>query len=322
MPDSEFKTARESFRRGELAEAVEICARGIQSAQLRGDAPQLWELRTLLSRCLCAQGHHPEALSLLEPPPLKEEVGPEIRARVLNQRGFAFSQTGNLAATRAAVDEALELASAAGLELLVAEIEMTRCTLFFYLGRYDAVESCARVALKIAQEQHSVFIEACGAAGMGKAAMYRGQHAEAIRWFERAIILFESEGASFYASSMGGEVGCCHFVLHEDDKAQQYFSAALEASERAGALPRYHIDLANMGCLHLRRGECAAAISHFQRALDIARELGDLISTSKWLWNLARAYSYMGNPALSHSFQKQSDDVSRQVDKARAAASS
>jgi tetratricopeptide (TPR) repeat protein len=85
-------------------------------------------------------------------------------------------------------------------------------------------------------------------------------------------------------------------------------------------MPGYQINLANIGNIHLRRGEYAAAISRYQEALEIARKLGDAISVSKWLQNLALTYSNMGNPALAASFQKQADMAAADVEKARAAA--
>jgi tetratricopeptide (TPR) repeat protein len=293
----------------------------MERAKSRGDAAETWGLRTLLSQCICAQGRHADALSLLEPPASKEDIGPETRARVLNQRAFVQSQTGNFVATSASVDEALELAVAAGSELLVAEIEMTRCTLFFYLGSYDAVESCARVALKIAQREHSAIIEASATAGVGKAEMYRGRHSEAIVWFERALKLYESEGATHFANAMRGELGCCHLALHEDDKALEYFLPALKSSEDAGALTRYHIDLADVGAVHFHRGQYSDALPYFQKAAAIARKLGDPISTSKWLHNLSLTYARLGEETLAKTCQFEAEHASQIVAKARDAAS-
>jgi len=119
---------------------------------------------------------------------------------------------------------------------------------------------------------------------------------------------------------MRSELGCCHFALPEDDKAFEYFTHALRVSREAGALASVHIDLANMGCMHLRRSEFAAAISPFQEALQIARKFGDELSVSKWLQNLALAYSQMGNPALSACFQKQAEEAAKSVEVERARA--
>jgi tetratricopeptide (TPR) repeat protein len=257
---------------------------------------------------------------VLEGAPITEDLSAETRARVLNQKAFALSRGGNFAGTREALDAASGLASTANSPVLNGEIEINRSTLFFYLGKYDEVETCARKALEIGERQKLPMIEASACAGVGKSYMYRERQADAIPWFERARDLYEKEGATAYAEIMRSELGCCHFALHEDDKAFEYFTRPLRVSRESGALASLHIDLANMGCLHLRRGEFAAAISHFQEALQIARKLGDEISVSKWLRNLALAYSQMGNPALSAGFQKQADDVTKSVETARARA--
>jgi tetratricopeptide (TPR) repeat protein len=79
-----------------------------------------------------------------------------------------------------------------------------------------------------------------------------------------------------------------------------------------------HTDLANMGCLYLRHGEYAAALSHFQEALDIARQLGDKISIAKWLHNLGFTYARMGNPILAKNYQLEEERMNQQVAAARA----
>jgi tetratricopeptide (TPR) repeat protein len=257
---------------------------------------------------------------VLEAASFSDDVCIETRVRVLNQKAFGLNRSGKLLEAKETLHQAKELANVAGSPALLGEIEIGRSTLFFYLAKYDKVQACARAALEIGVEQSVPMIEAGACAAMGKSHMYRERQADAIPWFERALTIYEKEGVSFYADIMRSELGCCHFALHEDDKAFEYFTHALRVSRDAGALASLHIDLANMGCLHLRRGEFAAAISHFQEALQIARKLVDEISVSKWLRNLSIAYSQMGNPALSAGFQKQSEEVAKSVETARALA--
>ena len=251
---------------------------------------------------------------------MSEEVPVETRARVLNQKGFALSRSGDFFAAKEALGAALCLGMVEGSRALVAECEINRSTLFLYLGKYDEVESAARVALEIGEAENLPLIQASACASVGKSHMYRNRQADAILWFERALTIYEKEGHTAYADIMRSELGCCHFALHDDDKASEYFTHALKVSREAGALASLHIDLANMGALHLRRGEYAAAISHFQEALQIARKLGDGISVSKWLQNLALTYSQMGNPGLSAGFQREAEEVEKRVNEARAAA--
>jgi tetratricopeptide (TPR) repeat protein len=320
VTSTERSDALAAFRCGKLSEAILLCERGIEHIKVEGSPEEFWLLRVLLARCLSYQGDFAKSVAVLEAASFSDDVCIETRAQVLNQKAFGLSRSGKLFEAKETLHQAKELANAAGSPALLGEIEINRSTLFFFLAKYDEVETCARAALQIAVEKNLPMIEASACAGMAKSHMYRERQADAIPWFERALTIYEKEGVSFYADIMRSELGCCHFALHEDDKAFEYFTHALQVSREAGALASLHIDLANMGCLHLRRGEFAAAISHFQEALQIARKLGDEISVSKWLRNLSVAYSQMGNPALSAGFQKQSEEVAKSVETARARA--
>ncbi|SRR6266436_979584 len=160
------------------------------------------------------------------------------------------------------------------------------------------MEQCARAALVITEEMGTMGGEGSAGAGIGKCFRVRQRWDDAIQWYERAPLAFTNDGAGFYASWMQSELRCCYLVLREYDKAMQLFSEALKYAQEVGALASQHTDLANIGFVHLSRGEYAAAISDFQRALEIARGLGDEISIGKRLRNLATTYSCMGNPNL------------------------
>ena len=66
-------------------------------------------------------------------------------------------------------------------------------------------------------------------------------------------------------------------------------------------------------------GEYTTALAHSQKALGIARALGDQISTGKWLRNLT--YKSMGNLMMATSYEFGCRLVNRKVGQARAAAS-
>lgn len=322
MSADELRLAMAAYKGGQLAEAIDLCDRGIARVEVLREHDEAWRLRILLSQCLCYQGNFARSMALLEGASMSDGVSPETRARLLNQRGFALSRSGDFGGAKAALDGALRLAAEDGSRRLLAEIEINRSTLFFYLGNYTEVETCARAALDIGEAENLPLIQASACAGLGKSYMYRDRQAEAIPWFERALTIFEEESHTSYADIMRSELGCCHFALHDDDKAFELFTHALRVSRESGALASLHIDLANMGALHLRRGEYAAAISHFQEALQIARKIGDTISVSKWLKNLSLSYESMGNPELAKSFELESERVNQRVAQARAAAAS
>jgi tetratricopeptide (TPR) repeat protein len=274
----------------------------------------------LLSQCYWAKGRVEEALLLPSAPLQSDPTSAEIAARLRNQKGFMLAQTGKFREAREELAEALRLAEECGLDGLVADIQINRGTLFFYLADYDSMEQCARSALAIAEKMGTPEGSAC--AGIGKCFRVRQHWDEAIQWYERALLAFTNDGSGFYASWMQSELGCCYLVLREYDRAMQLFSEALKYSQEAGALASQHTDLANIGLVHLSRSEYAAAISDFQKALEIARGLGDEISIGNWLRNLATTYSRMGNPSLSATYQKEAEEVAGRVNEARARAAS
>lgn len=321
-PSEERLEGLAALRAGRLAEAISICERGIERTRAQDEQDEFWRLCVLLSQSQGYQGEFGPSVAVLEAAPLDEGVSVETRVRVLNQKAFALGRRGDLGAGKEALEAALNLATKGNVSpALVAEIEVTRSTLLFYLAKHDEVETCARAALKIATEENLPMVEASACAGVGKSYMYRERHADAISWFQQAAAIYEREGATFYADIMRSELGCCHFALREFDKAFTYFAHALSVSRQSGALASLHIDLANMGCLHLCRGEYAPAISHFEEALRIARQLQDVTSVSKWLSNLALAYSRMGNLALAKTYELEAERVKQTVAEARTAAS-
>jgi tetratricopeptide (TPR) repeat protein len=70
-------------------------------------------------------------------------------------------------------------------------------------------------------------------------------------------------------------------------------------------MPNYQVCLANIANVYLYRRQFLAAISYYQQALELARQLGDQLSIGKWLRNLGQAYAHLGNPALAQGFESE-----------------
>lgn len=322
ISESGLPGAIDAYKRGACDEAILICETEVRAAGQTVNDLRLCGFHVLLSQCYWAKGNVEQAVLLPAPPSPNDPTSAEIAARLRNQKGFVLAQTGKFLEAREELAEASRLAERCGLDGLVADVQINRGTLFFYLADYDSMERCARAALAIAEKMGTPGVEGSACSGIGKCFRVRQSLNEAIQWYERALLAFTTDGSGFYASWMRSELGCCYLGLREYDKAMQCFSEALEFSQEAGSLASQHTDLANIGFVHLSRGEYAAAISHFQKALQIARGLCDDISIGKWLRNLALTYSRMGNLNLSATYQKEAEEVGKRVDQARALAAS
>lgn len=316
------EAASTAFNCGDLKACVDIAARGVREAREQGKEADVWRLRCLLAQCYGVQGRFQEALLCVEEGDEHKPATPDIRVQLMIHRAFYLTQLGNYALAKRTLDEAASLVHAEGKPTQLSEIYVSRMTLFFYLADYDRMEESAHCALVASEGQDAALTEAWAASGVGKSLMVRSRFPEAIKWYERAHSIFVREGSPFHAAQMRSELGCCYYGLGEDERALECFVESLKASLNADGMPGYQINLANIGNIHLRRGEYAAAISSYQQALEIARKLGDQISVSKWLNNLALTYQQMGNLELAERFRTEADQVARKVDAARALAAS
>jgi tetratricopeptide (TPR) repeat protein len=312
-----LEDAVSAFRSGGLQRAIELADAALKPLEAANDTCGAWRFRCVKAQSLSVMGSFREALSLLREHESAAE--PEIEVRRKSLAGFLRSRIGQFAIASHHLQRAESVAVAARLHVLLAQLLLYKAALFFYLGDTAELEKCTRRSLKLAEQQKNPFLIGCATGGIGKVYMVKGQAEEAIELYEEALAIFLLQGAELYASGIRSEMGCCYLALRNEEKALPLFSQALEFSVRVGEVTSQHIDLANLGVVHLRRGEYSKAISNFQKAVEIARGLGDSISASKWLGNLSLAYRNMGNSALALVFQKQSEELSAQVERARAA---
>jgi tetratricopeptide (TPR) repeat protein len=119
---------------------------------------------------------------------------------------------------------------------------------------------------------------------------------------------------------MLSELGACHFGLDNLGEALELFLKAEQIDLETCAHPGRQIVIANIGNIYLRRGEYVKAISHYQRAIEIAKQSDDRISVYKWLKNLGVAYSAMSNAAISANFEKQAEAINRVLEEERSRA--
>ena len=105
------------------------------------------------------------------------------------------------------------------------------------------------------------------------------------------------------------ELANCHLHTDEAEKALEFFHKAERVFLESGAVPNYQVCLANIGNVYHYRREFLTAISYYQRAFELERQLGDHLSIGKWLHNLAQAYANLGNPALAQEFENEAKRV-------------
>jgi tetratricopeptide (TPR) repeat protein len=110
-------------------------------------------------------------------------------------------------------------------------------------------------------------------------------------WLDESLGIFEGADARLSVAMVWSELAVCHLGLGADDKAMELFRRAERENGEAGVIHNYQVVLANIGNVYLHRRDHFTAISCYQRALALAREIKDPVSIKKWTRNINLAYA-------------------------------
>ncbi len=110
-------------------------------------------------------------------------------------------------------------------------------------------------------------------------------------WLENSLKIFEAAGSRLDVAMVWSELAVCHLGMGDDEKAMELLRAAEKVTHDAGYVHNYQVNLANIGNVYLHRGDHLTAISYYERALEVAREIKDPVSIKKWTRNIMLAYA-------------------------------
>jgi tetratricopeptide (TPR) repeat protein len=291
LEQSVEELARDLIRMGDLDDANKLVETEIERVGDRNNATELWRLRVIRAQALEARGHVEEALKYLEslPPPPPEDI--ESNAALKLCRGSFSGHLGRYEASHRLLHEAETMARDAGLPKLEGEVYLSRAFVFFLQKDYALSDRMFRAALNIGEQVGGWYFRGHALWGIGKNLMIQEQYHEAMPWLQESLEIFENAGARLSIAMVWSEVAVCQLGLGDDAKAMELFRKAEHVNYEAGAIHNYQVVLANIGNVYLHRRDHFTAISYYQRALALAREIKDPVSVKKWTRNINLAYA-------------------------------
>jgi tetratricopeptide (TPR) repeat protein len=279
--------ARDLLRRGDLEGARAIAEAGVDSAANR------WPYRIILLELQRLRGEREGALHELNrlermDPPADSDL--EYRIGIKKLRGYYSGLLGRYRESHQNLQEAEAMAREAGLLEALAEVYQCQAMIFFLQQDYIASDRIFRLILEISEQISGWYFRGCALWGIGKNLMIQAHHEEAIPWLQKALTTFEEVGAKLLMATVWGELAVCQLGLGNDELSLDLMTRAAAIEREAGAVANYQVALANIGNVYLYRNEYATAISYYQQALAIAREIKDPVSIRKWTYNINLAY--------------------------------
>jgi tetratricopeptide (TPR) repeat protein len=291
MAQPAHELARDLLRLGNLDDANRIAEAEIQRIGDHGNTSELWPFRFIRALVLDAHGHVEQALEYLESPapPVAEDI--ESRAALRMYCGSYSGFLGRYEISHRLLGEAETIARDASLPKILGEIYLSRAFIFFLQKDYASSDGLFRSALRLTERVEGWYLRGHALWGIGKNLMIQEHYEEAMPWLQESLGVFESAGARLRIAMLWSELAVCHLGLGDDEKAMELFRKAERVNYEAGVIHNYQVVLANIGNVYLHRRDHFTAISYYQRALSLAREIKDPVSIKKWTHNINLAYA-------------------------------
>lgn len=293
MEQSTLMEAKRIRRIGNLEGALRIADAEIERIGEHSNSTDVWRFRFLRAGVLEDQGRFEEALCWLESQPAPALDDGQSRAPLLMHRGICCAYLSRHKISHRLLSEAETAARNSGLPRLIGDIRLFRAFIFYRERNYVSSSKLYRSVLDLPEAENDWYLRGHGLWGMGKNLMIQEQYEDAVHWLVRSLEIFESENARLAMALVWSELGVCYLGLGEDVKALGLFRKSEVVDVECGLLHGYQVDLANIGNVYLHRRDYLTALSYYQRAVSLAREIKDPLSVKKWTYNINLTYARM-----------------------------
>lgn len=302
---------------------------------MRETAPDLWSVRTLVSRIepvpqpvaerqaaevrrpeiVLEQGGGDPLFALQEAEKLRGMPGKELAlARLLHRAGEGFVGRNDWRAAEKAFNEALELKRHAGApapSLIATLLQLARSCIV--LGQSRRLITHAQEALNIARKFSNRQGEGAALSYLGIAYAKLGEVRKAIKFYEKALIIELEMGNRQGEAADLGNLGNAYSDLGEVRKAIEFYEQALIIEREMGCREGEGDTLGNLGNAYAHLGEVRKAIEFYEQALIIEREISDRGGEGASLGNLANAYADLGEASKAIELYEQQLGICREI---------
>lgn len=286
--------ARNLLRLDDLDGADSIAEVEIGKVADQGSTLCLWQHRFVRAEIVRLRGKPEEALRYLEfhasanAPELTDLVS---RASLKMHRGYNLGVMAQFRPAHLLLAEAERLSLQNGLIELQAEVLLRQAMVFFLQKDYVASDHRYREVLKLSETMGGWYFRASALWGIGKNLMIQGKYEDATPWLEQSLKVFEGVGALLSIATVRGELGVCQLGVGNDKNALELFEETAEINYVSGAIHNYQVALANIGNVYLHRRDYLTALSYYEKARALAREIRDPVSVKRWTYNIRLAYA-------------------------------
>jgi CHAT domain-containing protein len=285
-PSAVYLQAESKFQHGDLNGALAQVDDGLR--KLEGKRPdEAWRFRLLKAEVLIWQGFSQDAITLLRLEPPQTQAMREITARRKILLGLAYSNLRQLDFAEREFADAEQMNEAIAPEFR-GEFLLGEGKLAAFRHDSKKSELLIRQALGIARESGQPFPETNALGTMGMLQMQQHQYAEAVNWFNAALLPARQLSAETVATRLTANLGWSYLEMGDLDRALDLFSQAESESQQLGMVADQETSLLSLGAISALRKDYGNAEKSDQLALALARREKNNQRVALSLTNLAQ----------------------------------
>jgi CHAT domain-containing protein len=286
--------------RGELVSALADADAGLQHFASQQNE-WYWRFTILKGEALLRLHRNKEALAVVE-----QELPSSLSASDLSVwqkmiQGAAYAFLRRFEDAEKLLKEAQELAEAHQPSLL-GEVTLRKGTLAYLRDNPAQAASQYRQALSLAISRKDAFLEAAALGSLGLIATRQEHYDESIDWDRSALDLSRSLNAQSSVARILGNLGWSYFELGDYDQSLPLFEQAADSLARIGLVDLQTRGLIMTGLAHYYLRNLADARKESERALQLARSLGDPVLIAECLNNLSLVSLSMQQTDLAETY--------------------
>lgn len=222
-------------------------------------------------------GHYAEAIAAATTAAataqaIHDRVGEALSAL---QWGLSLHRQGDYGASDQKLDQALQLATAAGASFIAAEVHLTMGRNRFYLGDYTGGQVRHEQAIALYRANGDLVNELAAHNSLAMLYLFAGDYAKARTSYKRCLHDYQIIGNRPAIGLMLNNLGALATLLGHYQEAQRYYEESLALRRLVGGRQSEALILANLALTWHQTNEHEKALQYSQLALRLSIELGE-----------------------------------------------
>ena len=269
-PQKTFDQARDTFFRGELANAREQADTAYRRFSGH-DQEWAWRFRILEAEIVLDQGSSKDVLSLLDSPLPTQLANGDLEIRKMTLQGSAYAQLDRFQDADQTLGKA-EALSAILHSQLVAEVARARGVLEFRRNDQEGAGRYLRQSLQLARQQQNVHLQMTDLSNLGAVAEKQEYYDEAIDWLNDAYRSANMLHDQHTGQVALGNLAWAYYKMGDFDRALAFYKDAEEGAKNIGAVYDQIGWLNNIGLVYYQLNQLAPAEDYYRQSLALAQK--------------------------------------------------